>query len=44
MVDSWPEDTNDSAAQKEWDWQPIHTLDSGLKKYLIPDLKQIYQP
>ena len=44
MVDGWPEDTDDSAARKEWNWQPIHTLDIGLNEYLIPDLKQIYQP
>ena len=44
MVDGWPEDTDDSAARQEWNWQPIHTLDRGLNEYLIPELKQIYQP
>ena len=42
MVDGWPMDTNDSAATEEWNWQPIHDLDNGLSKYLIPDLKEIY--
>jgi nucleoside-diphosphate-sugar epimerase len=42
MVDGWPMDTDDSAAKEEWKWQPIHDLDNGLSKYLIPDLKEIY--
>ena len=42
MVDGWPMDTDDSAAQKEWNWQPVHDLDKGLCTYLIPDLKLMY--
>jgi len=42
MVNSWPMDTDDSAAKKEWDWHPYHDLDKGLSKYLIPDLKKMY--
>ena len=42
MVDGWPMDTNDSAAKEEWNWQPIHDLDNGLSKYLIPNLKEMY--
>ena len=42
MVDSWPMDTNDSAAKKEWNWIPNHNLDIGLNEYLIPDIKKIY--
>ena len=43
MVDSWPEDIDDSSARKEWNWQPRHTLDIGLIEYLIPELKKMYQ-
>ena len=43
MVDSWPEDIDDSFARKEWNWKPKHTLDIGLIEYLIPDLKLMYQ-
>ena len=43
MVDGWPMDIDDSTAKKEWNWKPIHNLDSGLSEYLIPDLKKIYQ-
>ena len=43
MLDSWPEDIDDSSAQRDWNWKPIHTLNLGLNNYLIPDLKQIYK-
>ena len=43
MVDSWPMDTDDSAAKKEWNWHSEHNLNNGLKEYLIPELKEMYQ-
>ena len=43
MVDGWPMDTDDSAAKKEWNWQSVHNLSNGLKEYLIPELKEMYQ-
>jgi nucleoside-diphosphate-sugar epimerase len=43
MVDSWPADTDDSIAKNDWNWKPAHDLDSGMKDYLIPDLKQMYK-
>lgn len=42
MVDSWPEDTDDSAALSDWNWKPQHDLVTGMKEYLIPDLKKLY--
>ena len=42
MVDSWPADTNDSAARMDWRWNPQHDLETGMKEYLIPDMKKIY--
>ena len=35
MVDSWPSDTNDNAAQLDWDWEPQHDLETGLMEYLV---------
>ena len=35
MVDSWPSDTNDNAAQLDWDWKPQHDLETGLMEYLV---------
>ena len=42
MVDSWPADTDDSAARSDWNWNPQHDLETGMKEYLIPDVKKIY--
>ena len=42
MVDSWPADTDDSAARSDWNWNPQHNLETGMKEYLIPDVKKIY--
>ena len=42
MVDSRPMDIDDSAAKKEWNWEPTHNLDNGLSEYLIPELKEMY--
>ena len=42
MVDSWPTDTDDSAARSDWHWSPRHDLEIGMKEYLIPDVKKIY--
>ena len=42
MVDSWPLDTDDSAARSNWNWEPQHDLETGMKEYLIPDVKKIY--
>ena len=43
MVDSWPADTDDSIAKNDWNWKPAHDLDSCMKDYIIPDLKQMYK-
>ena len=43
MIDSWPEDTNDNAAKLDWNWQPQHSLESGLKDYLIPGVRKKYK-
>ena len=43
MIDSWPEDTNDNAAKRDWNWQPQHDLESGLKDYLIPGIIKKYK-
>ena len=39
MIDGWPADTDDSSAKDDWDWKANHDLNTGLKDYLIPDLK-----
>ena len=32
MVDSWPADTNDSAARMDWRWNPQHDLETGMQE------------
>lgn len=44
IVDSWPEDVDDSAAQHDWNWQPDYDQERAFKDYLIPAIKQLYQP
>lgn len=39
IVDSWPDDTLDTAAQKDWGWKPEHDFESALRDYLIPGLQ-----
>jgi len=36
IVDSWPEDINDSAARKDFGWSPVYTFEHGFAEYLIP--------
>jgi len=42
IVDSWPEDVDDSAARADWDYAPRYNLHSAFADYLIPAVKQRY--
>ncbi|MBM4113390.1 MAG: NAD-dependent epimerase/dehydratase family protein [Phycisphaerae bacterium] len=42
IVDSWPEDVDDSAARKDWGWAPTHTLESAFEEYLAPSVRSRY--
>lgn len=44
IVDSWPADIDDSAARKDWGWQPAYDLPRAFGEYLIPTLKEAYTP
>jgi len=43
IVDSWPEDIDDSAARRDWDWAPDYELERAFNEYLIPAIKQRYR-
>jgi threonine 3-dehydrogenase len=43
IVDSWPQDVDDSAARQDWHWQPEYDLDRAFKEYLIPAIKERYK-
>lgn len=43
IVDTWPIDVNDKAAQKDWGWKPKYSFEKTFSKYLIPKIKNRYQ-
>lgn len=43
IVDSWPEDIDDSAARKDWGWSPDYDQDRAFNEYLIPAIRARYQ-
>ena len=42
IVDTWPEDTDDSAAREDWGWQPEYDLSRCFSEYLVPNIKKRY--
>lgn len=43
IVDSWPADIDDSAARRDWSWQPQYDVECAFSDYLIPGVKQHYR-
>jgi len=43
IVDSWPADLDDKAAQKEWGWKPSYGVKRAFEEYLIPNITKRYQ-
>jgi len=42
IVDSWPEDLDDSAARRDWGWSPTYDQTRAFSEYLIPHIKRRY--
>ena len=42
IVDSWPEDVDDSAARADWGFAPRHDFASAFREYLIPTIRDRY--
>lgn len=42
IVDTWPECVNDSAARKDWDWEPDYDCKRSFHEYLIPAIRKRY--
>lgn len=42
IVDSWPADLDDSAARKDWGWQPAYDMERAFNYYLIPNISKQY--
>lgn len=43
IVDSWPADLDDSAAQQDWGWSPDYDVNRSFTEYLIPNIVKQYQ-
>jgi len=43
IVDSWCADVDDSAARRDWGWQPEYDLHRAFAEYLIPQVIRRYQ-
>jgi nucleoside-diphosphate-sugar epimerase len=43
IVESWPENTNDSPAQRDWNWKADFNFEDAFKTYLVPAVKRRYE-
>jgi threonine 3-dehydrogenase len=43
IVDSWPEDVDDSLARKDWGWKPDYDVERFFNEYFLPEIKKRYQ-
>ena len=44
IVDSWPADVDDSAARTDWGFVPAYDFERAFREYLIPAIRERYQP
>jgi nucleoside-diphosphate-sugar epimerase len=42
IVDSWPEDVDDTRARRDWGFSPEYGLDRALDDYLLPNVRRRY--
>jgi threonine 3-dehydrogenase len=42
IVDSWPEDVDDSLARKDWNWKPDYDGDAFFNQYFLPEIRRHY--
>jgi len=42
IVDSWPEDVDDSLARSEWNWKPEYDADRFFDDYFLPEIRKRY--
>lgn len=43
IVDSWPEDCDDSAAAHDWGWKPDYDMQRSFDEYLLPAIRDLYK-
>lgn len=44
IVDSWPADLDDSAARRDWGWEPDYDINRSFDEYLVPNIRRRYEP
>jgi nucleoside-diphosphate-sugar epimerase len=42
IVDSWPEEVDDSLARAEWGWQPDYDAQAFFDEYFLPEIRKRY--
>lgn len=42
IVDSWPEDVDDSRARADWNWSPDYDVDRFFEEYFLPEIRKRY--
>ena len=42
IVDSWPQDVDDSLARRDWDWNPDYAVDAFFDDYFLPQIRKRY--
>jgi threonine 3-dehydrogenase len=42
IVDSWPEDVDDSLARRDWGWQPDYGANAFFDQYFLPEISKRY--
>jgi nucleoside-diphosphate-sugar epimerase len=43
ILDSWPEDVDDSTARRDWGFKPAYDFARAFEEYLIPTIRQRYR-
>jgi threonine 3-dehydrogenase len=43
IIDTWPADVDDSAARRDWGFNPEHDFNRAFSEYLIPTIRRRYQ-
>jgi len=43
IVDTWPADVDDTAARKDWRWEPGYDQTRAFEEYLVPAVKMFYK-
>ncbi len=42
IVDSWPEDVDDTQARADWGWKPDYDIDCFFDDYFLPEIRKRY--